>query len=172
VVRRSILIVLVSLSAAACGDPVRDEAIAALGPEAAGVRPGPLHRPGQPCLLCHDGGGGRDPLFSVAGTVYELADARRPLNKVAIQLIDKDGRRFQTSTNCAGNFFVSPSEYSPHYPMWVTMTAEDHTIDMESPVYRDGSCASCHTDPKDRSSAGHVFLLDEAVDLPASHHCQ
>src|SRR5450432_160855 len=36
-----------------CGDPVHDTAVSALGPEAPGVPKGPLHRPGQPCVLCH-----------------------------------------------------------------------------------------------------------------------
>ncbi len=42
----------------ACGgDPVHDEEVAALGPEPGGGAPGPEHRPGQPCLVCHGGSG-------------------------------------------------------------------------------------------------------------------
>src|SRR5207249_3431097 len=48
--------------AIACGDPVHDDAVAALGPEAPGVRPGPTPRPGQPGLTCHyDPPGTRSP---------------------------------------------------------------------------------------------------------------
>src|ERR1700683_3328645 len=46
-------------------NPVLDDAIADLGPEKPGVHPGPLHRPGQPCLLCHDGALGDPQAFSV-----------------------------------------------------------------------------------------------------------
>jgi hypothetical protein len=168
------LVIICSLFALAlgCDDPVRARAIAALGPEAPGVRPGPLHRPGQPCLLCHDPSGDRDPAFSVAGTVYRESDERQPLNVVTVHLVDADGRAFSAPTNCAGNFFVSPDEYTPRYPLWTTLQAEDQTIDMESPIYRDGSCASCHTDPKSPTSAGHVFLLDQPADLAARHLCR
>ena len=170
--RSARIAILLGVAAAACEDPVRDQAIAALGAEAAGVGRGPLHRPGQPCLLCHDPGGGRDRPFSVAGTIYALADTLVPVTEVQIQLIDKDGRRFTARSNCAGNFYVRPSEYVPHYPMWATVAAEDQTIDMESPIYREGSCASCHTDPKAPSSAGHVFLLDDPqASLAPGHRC-
>jgi hypothetical protein len=171
--RPPVVLFLLIVTAAACQDPVREQAIAALGPETAGVRPGPLHRPGQPCLLCHDPTGGRHPEFSVAGTVYALADGDTPLNQIEVRMIDASGRSFTALTNCAGNFSVSPFEYTPHYPLWVTLAAEGQTIDMESPVYRDGSCASCHTDPKGPSSAGRVFLLVDAGDtLPPAHYCR
>lgn len=52
----------VVILAAAC-DPVRSDAVAALGGEAPGVPHGPTHRPGQPCLLGHSN-------FAVAGTVF------------------------------------------------------------------------------------------------------
>jgi hypothetical protein len=169
--RPAILCLLLAVGAS-CSDPVRSQAIAALGPEAPGVRPGPLHRPGQPCLLCHDPSGDADPTFSVAGTVYRDADERQPLNQITVHLIDADGRAFSVPTNCAGNFFVLPREYTPRYPLWTTVEAAGQSIDMESPIYRDGSCASCHTDPRSPSSAGHVFLLDQPADLPTRHLCR
>jgi hypothetical protein len=163
---------LLTLLLSACGDPTRDQQVLLLGGEATGVRPGPLHRPGQPCLVCHDEAGGKRPTFAVAGTVYARDNARRPVAKVTVRLLDSDGRHFDAVTNCAGNFFVEPGEFTPHYPLWVTLAAEGQTIDMESPVFRDGSCASCHTDPKNQSSAGHVYFLVDDPDLPASHYCQ
>jgi hypothetical protein len=171
-VARSLLLpLLLACGAGACGDPVREKAAAALGDEAAGVRPGPLHRPGQPCLVCHDGG--EVSAFSVAGTVYARAQGGVPVDKVTVQLIDADGRKFGAVTNCAGNFFVRPDEYTPRYPLWTTLSVGAKTIDMESPVFRDGSCASCHTNPKGPASAGEVyFLLDEDADLPATHYCR
>jgi hypothetical protein len=168
-VRHGLMAVL--LLVAACGDPTRDEAVRALGGEAAGVPRGPLHRPNQPCLLCHDEAGGKHPTFSVAGTVYARDMARKPVAQVKVKLLDTDGHHFDAVTNCAGNFFVGSDEWAPHYPLWVTMAAEGQTIDMESPVYREGSCAACHTDPKNQSSAGHVYFLVDDPDLPASHYC-
>ena len=54
-----------------CYDPVHDQEVAALGGEAPGVSPGPTHRPGQPCNVCHGGVGPANLRFSVAGTVYQ-----------------------------------------------------------------------------------------------------
>jgi hypothetical protein len=171
VVRQSLLPLLLASWVTACGDPVRTQAIAALGPEAENVSRGPLHRPGQPCLVCHDSG--EASMFTVAGTVYARAATPAPLNGVTVQLIDSLGHQFNATSNCAGNFFVRPSEFVVSYPLWVTMAVGTESIDMESPVYRDGSCASCHTDPKGPASAGHVYLLlDEKADLSASHYCR
>jgi hypothetical protein len=154
-----------------CADPVREQAVAALGGEDPGVEPGPLHRPGQPCLVCHDAAG--PSVFSLAGTVYARPEGRVPVAKVTVELIDADGQAFKAVTNCAGNFLVRPEDYTPRYPLWVTLAVGDQKIDMESPVFRDGSCASCHGDPKGPASAGHAyFLLDENPDLPANHYCK
>jgi hypothetical protein len=173
VVRGSFLLLMLSSYAGACADPVREQAIAALGPEEDGVPPGPLHRPGQPCLLCHDSLGDHGPRFSVAGTVYARADGRVSLNKVTVHLIDSSGQKFDALTNCAGNFYVSPSELTVQYPLWVTLAVGDKTLDMESPSFREGSCAACHSQPKGSASAGQVyFLLDEDPDLSASHYCK
>jgi hypothetical protein len=156
--------------AGGCADPVRDAAVADLGSEAPGVPVGPLHRPGQPCLACH--GAGDASAFTVAGTVYAREKSKTPLNDVTVRLIDAAGRRFDSVTNCAGNFFVRPTEFVVQYPLWVTLAVEEHTLDMESPVFREGSCAPCHRDPKGRDSAGPVyFLLDEDQDLPPKHYC-
>ena len=65
-----------ALVALAACDPVHGDAISALGPEAPDVRQGPLHRPGQPCLLCHDGALGDPQRFTIAGTVFETQGAR------------------------------------------------------------------------------------------------
>jgi hypothetical protein len=165
------LLPLLLLGSGACADPVREMAKAALGDETPGVPVGPLHRPGQPCLVCHDGG--EAPVFSLAGTIYARARPAVPVARVEVVLLDSDGRTFRPTTNCAGNFFVRPREFTPHYPLWVTLAVGSQKIDMESPVYREGSCAACHTDPVSPSSAGHpYFLLDEDPDLPAEHTCR
>jgi hypothetical protein len=132
---------------------------------------GPLHRPGQPCLVCHDSG--EASAFTVAGTVYAREGSETPLNGVTVRLIDAEDRRFEAVTNCAGNFFVRPSQFVPRYPLWITLAVGAQTIDMESPAFREGSCAACHAEPKGPASAGQVyFLLPEDQDLPAKHYCK
>jgi hypothetical protein len=147
---------------AGCGDPVVDDAVEALGPEASGVPKGPLHRPGQPCVLCH-GETGDAPQFSFAGTVYIDAMTLTPIDDVSVTLIDLFGRSFSTTTNCAGNFIVRPGEYPLDGPIWVSLRRDEVFRDMDTPIYRDGSCTGCHDDPAGPASAGHVYLIDDPV---------
>ena len=145
----------------ACGDPVRDDRIEALGPERTGVARGPLHRAGQPCLACHDGRAAGTREFSVAGTVFLAEGSERPAPGVRVELVDSAGTRFESATNCAGNFFVAPADFAPRYPLWVALQAGDYRIEMDSPVQRDGSCASCHAREPGKASAGGVYLFFE-----------
>jgi hypothetical protein len=143
-----------------CGDPVHDRSVDALGGEAPGVPKGPLHRPGQPCVLCHSDQGNA-PTFLVAGTVYVSADSRTPIDGVQVKLIDSLQHQFVATTNCAGNFFVRPQDFSSDAPIWVTMQRDAVFRAMNTAIYRDGSCAGCHADPVSVSSAGHVYLIDD-----------
>lgn len=145
------------LFAAAC-DPVNSDAINALGGEAPGVPRGPLHRPGQPCVLCHDGSLGNPPGFSVAGTVFVNATDLQPAVDAGVTLTDSEGHVFDASTNAAGNFFILPHEFQPVYPMKVAVQFDGTTVNMTADVGRNGSCAACHFDPVARASPGHVYV--------------
>jgi hypothetical protein len=167
--RASAMIGLIALGAG-CADPALQADIAALGAEAPDVPIGPLHRPGQPCVLCHQEGGNASP-FLVGGTVYYGEDDAQPVGNVEVVLVDLAGATRRTTTNCAGNFFVRTSEWKPTPPIWASLVAGDHEIHMESPIYREGSCATCHYRPAGPQSAGHVFLTDdplEPITLPPS----
>jgi hypothetical protein len=154
-------VVAISL-AAGCGDPVRDMLADSLGPEAAELRPGPEHRPGQPCLACHTDGGRAKPSFAIAGTTYREKGSTQVLGHVDVTLIDADGKTRRVRSNCAGNFYVMAGEIALREPFWVKLDFLGRTIDMESPVYREGSCAACHSEPAGPASAGAVFMTDDA----------
>jgi hypothetical protein len=158
--RALLTLALLGLLLGACGDPVRDRAIDELGPEVPGVPEGPLHRAGQPCVLCHSDAGGEEP-FSLAGTVYIDAASATPIDGVEVHIVDSSGRKFSTITNCAGNFMARPSDYSPNFPCWVSLRSGNVFREMDSPIYREGSCAACHREPRGPSSAGRVFLIDD-----------
>jgi hypothetical protein len=149
---------LAALAAAGCGDPVRDNIRDSLGGETPGVRRGPNHRPGQPCLVCHDGG--EAPEFSIAGTLYLTPTSAQPLIGGRVVIVDAAGTTFTTTANCAGNFYASPKTFTPEYPFSVSISYGEETVTMQSLVRREGSCAACHTDPAGPSSAGKVFLTD------------
>jgi hypothetical protein len=156
--RRWLLAALLSLS---CADPVHDDQVSKLGGEAPGVPEGPRHRPGQPCLVCHSGEGPGESEFAFAGTIYQADDSKVPLENAIVRLIDSKGTKHEVATNCVGNFFVMKTDFAPAFPVWVKIiyghigpTPVERP--MGSPIYRDGSCASCHQDPPGVQSVGHI----------------
>jgi hypothetical protein len=162
--RRCVAAAAIALFAQLGCDPVHSNSIAALGDEAPGVRKGPLHRPGQPCLTCHDGELGDPPAFSVAGTIFQRAEDKTAAVGAQVFLYDAGGKLgFTAVTNAAGNFYVQPHEYTPTFPMRVEVLYQGVTVKMTSRVGRDGSCADCHTDPAGPASAGHVFIPADGV---------
>ena len=164
---RRMLLVLVAL---ACSDPTHDAEVAALGPEDPNVPPGELHRPGQPCLLCHSD-------FTVAGTVY-YEDLTTPFQGAQVTLIDAVNSQFQATTNAAGNFIIRQSDWVPVFPIGtytndagtavfgVTVVDPNNTnnpAQMITQIGRDGSCGSCHVGPSPSSSSpGHIYLTETA----------
>ncbi len=139
-------------------DPVHSDAVDALGGEVAGVRTGPLHRPGQPCLQCHDGKVGDPGEFSVAGTIFQNETDLTPAVGVSVTLTSANGAAYTLTTNAAGNFYVTPTEFTPAYPMGALVTSGATIVRMSTLIGRDGSCAGCHHDPVGPSSPGHVFI--------------
>ena len=164
---RSMLLVLFVL---ACNDPVLSAEQDALGPEDPNVPRGELHRPGQPCLVCHDD-------FAIAGTIYH-ADLTTAYEGATVTLIDAAGSTFQTTANSAGNFIIRKSDWQPVFPIGsyapadagpnggvqgVVVYGDDPstTSVMNSHIGRDGSCASCHfgSGPT-ASSPGPVYVKE------------
>ncbi|MGO8993551.1 MAG: hypothetical protein ACLQVI_09480 [Polyangiaceae bacterium] len=150
---------LVTACALGSCDPVHDNAVAALGGETPGVAPGPLHRPGQPCLLCHDGATGDPAAFSMAGTVFAGGNSLLPSMGVTVTLQGADGTTVTATTNAAGNFYLTPADFTPVYPVHVTTLEQAGvTNTMHSHIGGNGSCAGCHTDPAGQDSPGHVYF--------------
>ena len=141
-------------------DPLHRAQVEALGPEAPGVPAGPLHRPGQPCAVCHGVDGVAQPQI-FAGTVYRDPVETVAVADAAVALIDSAGNTFMTTTNCVGNFYVKGSEYQPIPPTWVSVQLGEFPWKMASPIHREASCALCHADPVGPSSAGHIFVTDD-----------
>jgi len=156
------------LFVASCSDPVHDDAVLALGPEALGVPPGPGHRPGQPCSECHDGRGPGNLVFSLAGTVYRSPGSRIPLPGAIVRFVDSALQTRQAATNCAGNFFVLEDDFEPAWPVWTKVHFAGIEQPMGSPIFRERSCAKCHADPAGPTSAGPVHLVPDDFPLPPS----
>ncbi len=157
---------LAILALSACRNPVNNARQDALGGEQAGVPRGPLHRPGQPCTVCHGTGGGA-PNFALAGTVFVDASSTQPLVGAVVQVIESDGGQKYLTTNAAGNFYISSDDWSPQFPLWTSVgyTCGDAAAtyvhaDMQSQIFRATVCADCHFDPLGPSSVGHVYLSE------------
>jgi hypothetical protein len=141
-------------------DPVHDEAVSDLGPEAPGVPQGPLHRPDQPCLVCHAD------TMSVAGTIHAALDDTAPLANVTVTVTDSKGTMATSTTNAAGNFYVEQDAWQPVFPIHAQISLAPKTAVMSTEIGRDGSCATCHVAPATRISAGLVYLVPSASLLP------
>jgi hypothetical protein len=153
-----VLVVAVSFAAVASScnlDPIHTSQVEALGGEARGVSQGAYHRAGQPCLVCHGGEGPAKQEFAVAGTVFYGPGTTSPpigVGGIQVTLEDDTQAQFTATTNCVGNFYVLPSDWSghPEYPMLVTVSGTVGSYvqtSMQSRVGRNGSCASCHQYP-------------------------
>jgi hypothetical protein len=157
--------VLVLCGLGACADPVHDDRVEALGGEDPNVEPGPLHRPGQPCVTCHGNKGPAESEYSVAGTVYTLLRDKQPAADVWVLLGDIKGSVFSITTNQAGNFYVEKSEWDPVYPLQVKINRGTISKQMFTHIGQTGSCADCHLDPPGATSPGHVYLAATASEL-------
>ena len=175
-IRTSGILALALAAAAAapsCSDPVHDDEVKALGPEYPGIPPGEYHRAGQPCTVCHGPEGPAQTQFSVAGTIfwqpYVTTNGQNQssigANNVTVSLVDDTGRQEQVVTNCVGNFWITPGDYPAAFPLLVTvfgpggLTASMGTAQ----IGRSGSCATCHNDPPNYNSLGHVHLTTGAI---------
>jgi len=145
----------------ACGDPIHDDAVASLGEEENGVRPGPTHRPGQPCLTCHGGEGPAGPVFSVAGTIYEKRDQPAPANGVTVRLTDANGDQRDIVSNSVGNFYVGKGAWAPVFPLHVSLIRDKTETYMETLINGAGACANCHRGEATPGSMPPVYLRNE-----------
>jgi len=142
-----------------CVDATHDEQVGALGPEDPAVPPGPLHRPGQPCLACHGGSGPASQQFSVGGTVYAVQGQSAPAVGATVQIEDVTGSVGNAQSNPAGNFYITVHEWIPTYPTLPQVTLGSVSQQMTTHVGRDGSCADCHQDPAGPNSTGHIYVM-------------
>jgi hypothetical protein len=136
--------VLAIATCASCIDPTHDDAVDALGSEVAGVREGPTHRAGQPCLTCHGGSGPGSPEMAVGGTVYAVRGNTAPLPEVNVEITDARGARRSVMSNVVGNFYIFKDDWAPLFPLKVALSNGAERVEMTTPIGRDGSCGACH----------------------------
>lgn len=158
--RRLSLLALLSTLAPSCIDPVHTDEVDALGDEVAGVREGPLHRPGQPCFACH-GGSGPGPDFAIAGTVYAVKNQPAALPGVIVTVTDATGTARSMESNAAGNFYITANQWSPAYPLYVQMKYGAESKDMNTRIGRIGGCNTCHRGTGDATQMPAVYMREQ-----------
>lgn len=151
-------ILLAAMTGVSCMDPVHSNAVDALGGETQGVRPGPTHRPGQPCLTCHGSSGPANPEMSVAGTAYAVRGGPDPLQGATVTLTDANNVSRTVTTNSVGNFYVFKQEWDPIFPLSVSLSDGTTSIAMQTTIGRDGACATCHKGAGDPEHMPAVYL--------------
>ncbi len=164
------LAVLASATVLGCGNPVVDVRVDQLGDENPNVAPGPYHRPGQPCVLCHSKYEGVSPEISVGGTIFATPMKDIPVNGVKVTLIDAQGDSRTVATNCIGNFYIEKDNWDPLFPLHAEIEFEvpdssglTKRAVMATRINRDGSCAGCHEGTPNQGSPGWVYCaLDSA----------
>jgi hypothetical protein len=143
--------------AASCADPVHDKLVNDQGGEIAGIDPSEFHRAGQPCTVCHGTEGPAKTTFSMAGTIFFGPNASVGAEGVNVEMIDSLGSNFIAVTNCVGNFFVTPDEWNPAFPILVQVQEGTGSVTpMRSQISRESSCANCHKDPPNYDTPGHI----------------
>lgn len=161
--KRTVLVssLLVLLGAASCGDPVRTDAVEELGPEVAGVREGPTHRAGQPCIVCHGATGPGEPEFSIGGTVYVTRGQPAPAAGATVTLTDATGSQRQLVANQVGNFYIERKLWDPVFPIRARVDyAGTKGKDMETRINGNGGCGFCHRGSGDPSHVVPVYAKD------------
>lgn len=161
---------------ASCGDPIRDERIEALGDEDPGFAPSAIHRPGQPCVLCHSEYGGAKPEMSMGGTLFFVPASGEPymVESVIVRLLDAVGNTVQLKSNRCGNFYAEKTDFDPAFPVRAELyqASDDNPDDlsqlivMSSRISREGSCGYCHRHPQGPLSAGVVYVPGTSTDFP------
>ena len=103
-----------------------------------------LHRPGQPCVLCHSEYEGADPPLAIGGTIFSQnleTQLVAPVPGVFVNLYDARGDPQKACTNEAGNFWVKLEDWPDAvFPLRVRVGDQR----MRSLIGRERDCAICH----------------------------
>ncbi len=145
-----------------------------LGPDTGPYNSGPLHRAGFPCTNCHGDLWWQDhPTFELAGTVYRTPTDEGGMNGAEVHITDANGQKITVQTNQAGNFFLvtsgagnlrggegSATVTALAFPLRVSVKTGTGEQKMRGLIWRERSCANCHSKQLGAASNGRVFAME------------
>ena len=158
---------IVFTSVLGCGDPLRDRRVELLGEEDANFPADARHRPGQPCTWCHNAYEGAKPEMTIGGTTFfQPADPEEPpfiAGNFVVRLLDSDGKTINLQANACGNYWATPEQFDPVFPMRTRILADVDgdlvvNVGMSTRIGREGSCGACHTQQKTPFSPGPIIV--------------
>lgn len=161
--RLAVLALGAGIALAACVDESHELQVQALGADAPGVPNGPLHRAGQPCLVCHGGQGPASRQFVMAGTVFAVQGQSAPAVGAQVGIEDVNGSFYTATTNEVGNFYITTNQWAPVMPAQAQVSQGQNNQQMVTHIGRDGLCAGCHTLTPGPTSPGPVYLAPGAL---------
>lgn len=140
--------------------------LAALAGIAACESTGPLMKPGDNCISCHDGGG-TAPRWRLAGTVYECGTAGKGEGVAGVEVVvtDADGvEALRLVSNEAGNFYTGRG-LPDGYRVRLERAGTVREMIAAPPV---GACNSCHRVPAKNGTTGRLYVgsAECGPDLP------
>ncbi len=168
-------VALVAGAGSSCNlDPVHRAGVNNLGPENSDAYPptSEFHRPGEPCALCHSKDGPADSQFVLEGTIFwGPDDYNKRVDSAYVRILDANKTRKCFVTNCNGNFFARPEDFSRiTFPLLVSVERtkdpgkDENTLvirRMTGHIGREPSCATCHIQGlRDFGSPGQIRLYD------------
>lgn len=113
---------------------------------------GPVMRPGEDCLRCHNGQ--RAKPWTVAGTLY--ADPKAAVGQgvegIAVTVTDANGKSIALISNGVGNFYTA----EPLTPPFVAMI-DRNGQQIAMTAHNAGGCNSCHSNPSANSAPGRLY---------------
>ncbi|MBT3221902.1 MAG: hypothetical protein HN348_22740, partial [Proteobacteria bacterium] len=120
--------------------------------------------PGHQCISCHEDEGA--PEYAFAGTIYAgptQADDCFGEEGVTIRLVDDNGDTWETTSNEAGNFYLSLADNSVAYPATAYTVSGGVESEMTDPVYQ-GECNKCHDATLRLMAHGGSGLSEESAE--------
>lgn len=154
----TILAVASVLGLTACGGS--DEENLGSSCDAIDTTPGPMMRPGENCLSCHQDGFGDEeaPEFSAAGTVFASVDSEHcdGVQGVKVFLTAIDGSEVELVTNEVGNFWTTEPlmEEGPG----PRLEFEGRSVSMGRDLPTIPACNACHSDDPVGGASGKIYI--------------
>ncbi len=74
---------------------------------------------------------------------------------------DRHGKSQTLVSNQVGNFFLEEGALELEFPLWVKLEYQGEVTAMQTPIFRERSCAACHMDPANSKRAGRVYLWED-----------